>query len=238
MRYTREEALKIIDDPHNWYQLDDIYLDDEEIMKILVVKCETILRFASERIRDNEEIVKMSVKYHSRSLIYASTRLMDNEEIVKIAVGDCGLNLRHASSRLCDNKEIAKLAVNTSENALICVSRRLRNDRKFIMKLINSGKVNVQQLEKKFLNDRGILLRIVTSKYAYFNEYRHFNEELWNDYEILYNYVKKENSLIHVPEYLHKLPDIKKWLKVQLELKKGNGLPLHLNDYDISISFF
>ncbi len=216
MKWTREEVLELVNrgDVYDiWPLLDTIYYDDEEIIKTVVKRC-------------------------SHNLKYASIRLMDNEEIIKMAIKDCGLNLRYASSRLCDNEEIAKLAVNTSENALICVSRRLRNDRRFIMDLINSGKVNVYQLGKKFHNDRGILLKIVTSKYRYFGEYKYFDEELWKDYEILYHYVKKEGDLSYVPEYLHKLPDVERWLKVQVELKKGNELQLYHNDYDISISFF
>ncbi len=99
--------------------------------------------------------------------------------------------------------------------------------------------LSVFHIGKKLRDDRRILLAILKSRGDYCApEYRLFNEELWNDYEILYHYILKEKSTDMVPSHLSGLPDVKNWLRIQLELKKGNGLQLYLNDYDILISFF
>lgn len=171
------------------------------------------LLFMNPEMRDDYEIVMIAVQ-NGYVLSYVSDRLRDNEEIVKMSACECYLNLEHASERL-------------------------KSDYNFVMNIIEEQGVTVCNIGKKLLDDRRILLAILKSQGRYrVQEYNLFNTKLWNDYEILYHYILKEKRTDMVPNHLSGLPDVKNWLRIQLELKKGNGLQVYLNDYDILISFF
>ncbi len=288
MKYTREEALLVVKTSRQIPpDIDDIYLDDEEIIKVVVTNCGAKIQCASNRLRDNEEIVKIAISKHGYCLQYASDRLRDDEEIVKMAIAVDGYNLQYASDRLRNNEEIVKIVISkcgwyieyasdriknneemvrmafmTDSIAIHHVNPRFSNNLDVLMEASNYGPLELGEIcDNEILSNRNFILKLLSGSYAqkYTTEVLlYIDNKLLQDYEVLY-YISLLRTVSfcnidcgdcdacddaeslslkhHVPENLFKLTNLTVWLKSQLDIKKGNGLQLYLNDYDISISF-
>lgn len=196
-----------------------------------------------------------------------SPEMQDDYEIVMTAVVGCGASIQYASDRLRDNYDIALLAMNDDNQSFVYISPRLQEDHNiimtiismgygsvfkkvkpkcfddydFMMKLVEKGPIFLHDMNAKLLADRNFILKIFSGEHGHmysYSELGRIDKKLLNDYEILFHMSLRYSLGEHLPDNLRKVKDLSEWLKSQLDVKKGNGLQLYFNDYDILISFF
>ncbi len=178
------------------------------------------------------------------------------------AVKTRGKGLWEIDEIYCDDEEIVKVAVSADGYYNFhYASERLKNNLDMVMYVTDYGPVTLYEISnKEILSNRNLMLKLVTGRFS--NHYStsvlcYIDKKLLWDYEILYNIslLRKYKKMIcdtdsdsdndgyfrrltiHGPN-LHKITNLTKWLKSQVNIQKGNGLQLYHNDYDISIVFF
>ena len=107
----------------------DWWKRDEEIVRAVLRRYGTDLKFVSRQFRSNREIVQIAMNQNPSALQFASEHLRDDNELVLEAVRRGGVALEFASSRLRDDKDLVLEAVRKSGMALEFASSRLRADR-------------------------------------------------------------------------------------------------------------
>ncbi len=191
------------------------------MVKIAVTKSGYSLKYASDHLRDDEEIVKIAIKNHHKAIYFASSRLNNNLDMLMLAddYGTLSLDNIHDKRILANRNFILKLIANP----------RARNKYdSFLIKYISS----------ELREDYKILyyISLLPSWCCYHS--RCFMRCNINGCCEFCGSIFVGPSNDHIPDKLRKLPNLTKWLKSQVDIKKGNGLQLYLNDYDISIVFF
>ncbi|EFC37198.1 predicted protein [Naegleria gruberi] len=107
--------------------------DDTKFMLLILKNSGSLLKYASDRIRDTEEIVKLAVSSDSTSLAFASNRLRNDKDIVRMAVSSSALNFAFASEELrSDYDYFLSLITPSTQSILLECSNTCVKSRFFI----------------------------------------------------------------------------------------------------------
>ena len=93
---------------------------------------EYALQYASDSLKNDKEFILKVLKIDGYSLEFASDRLKGDKDVVLKAVKKEGYALQYASERLRDDKDVVLTAIKNNRSALEFVSERLKNDKDFI----------------------------------------------------------------------------------------------------------
>ncbi|MGR3952486.1 MAG: DUF4116 domain-containing protein [Chlamydia sp.] len=129
---------------------------DGSIMRQLVKRNGSLLKYASEALRNDREIVFTAVKQNGIALRYASEALRNNREIVLAAVKQDGSLLEYASEALLNDREIVFTAVKQNGIALRYASEALRNNREIVLAAVKQDGLALQYASKALQNDSEI----------------------------------------------------------------------------------
>lgn len=110
---------------------DDLRNDKDFVLKA-IRRNEYALDYASDSLKNDKEFILKVLKIDGYSLEFASDRLKDDKDVVSKAVKKEGRSLSYASERLRDDKDVVLTAIKRDESALEFASERLKNDKDFI----------------------------------------------------------------------------------------------------------
>ena len=110
---------------------DDLRNDKDFVLKA-IRRNEYALDYASDSLKNDKEFILKVLKIDGYSLEFASDRLKDDKDVVLKAVKKEGRSLSYASERLRDDKDVVLTAIKNNESALEFASERLKNDKDFI----------------------------------------------------------------------------------------------------------
>jgi len=169
-------------------QLNEIFCDDKEIVKIAVFEDGLSLEYASIDLQADREIVTIAVSQNGYALRCASIDLQDDREIVTIAVSKNGLSLKFASIILRADREIVKISVLHCGRALQYASIDLRADKEIVEIAVLEDGRSLQFASLDLRADREIV-EIAVLQYGLSLEYASLN--LRADREIVKNAVSR-----------------------------------------------
>ena len=110
---------------------DDLRNDKDFVLKA-IRRNEYALGYASDSLKNDKEFILKVLKIDGYSLEFTSDRLKDDKDVVSKAVKKEGRSLSYASERLRDDKDVVLTAIKRDESALEFASERLKNDKDFI----------------------------------------------------------------------------------------------------------
>lgn len=110
---------------------DDLRNDKDFVLKA-IRRNEYALDYASDSLKNDKEFILKVLKIDGYSIEFASDRLKDDKDVVLKAVKKEGRSLSYASERLRDDKDVVLTAIKRDESALEFASERLKNDEDFI----------------------------------------------------------------------------------------------------------
>ena len=110
---------------------DDLRNDKNFVLKA-IRRNEYALDYASDSLKNDKEFILKVLKIDGYSLEFASDRLKGDKDVVLKAVKKEGYALQYASERLRDDKDVVLTAIKNNRSALEFVSERLKNDKDFI----------------------------------------------------------------------------------------------------------
>ena len=110
---------------------DDLRNDKDFVLKA-IRRNEYALDYASDSLKNDKEFILKVLKIDGYSLEFASDRLKGDKDVVLKAVKNEGRSLSYASERLRDDKDVVLTAIKRDESALEFASERLKNDKDFI----------------------------------------------------------------------------------------------------------
>eukprot|EP00439_Symbiodinium_sp_Y106_P041799 s4544_g5.t1 len=96
----------------------------------------SVLRYATEELRDDDEIVFHAVAQTWRAMEFASLRLKGNEDLVNLAIRQEGLALQHAAPAIRGNARFVMMAMKRNMAAFRFAAKFLHEDTKFWDELV------------------------------------------------------------------------------------------------------
>lgn len=192
--------------------------DDYNLVLAAIKSRWSSIELASERLRDNYSVIRSIVGGNGQSLGYVSARLRDDYDIVLAAVEDYGPSIQWVSERLRDNYEIA-MATGGSyfETSFGYLSKRLRSNISVVVKHIGYlGQDDGHQLTTIVQNLESHVLENYEVQLAIF--------EKVGRTEYLLDGIEGHRDPVHL---------LKSWIS----LRKGNGLIIYRNDYDLKFMY-
>lgn len=106
--------------------------NDKDFVLKTIRRNEYALQYASDSLKNDKEFILKVLKIDGYSLEFASDRLKGDKDVVLKAVKKEGYALQYASERLRDDKDVVLTAIKNNRSALEFVSERLKNDKDFI----------------------------------------------------------------------------------------------------------
>ena len=106
--------------------------NDKDFVLKAIRRNEYALQYASDSLKNDKEFILKVLKIDGYSLEFASDRLKGDKDVVLKAVKKEGYALQYASERLRDDKDVVLTAIKNNRSALEFVSERLKNDKDFI----------------------------------------------------------------------------------------------------------
>lgn len=184
-----------------------VLLDDEDIIKLAIIKNSKSLQHASQRLKNNKELVLLAVSNNGYLLRYVSDELKNNKDVVLSALNNNGLSLQYAHFKLKNDKDIVLSAVSKNGLALEYASDNLKNDEAVVMtalrnndsvshyigiklkqndmimgKIVSKVGIALEYASDSVKNDKKIVLKAVSQNgYAL----RYSSRELKNDKEVV-----------------------------------------------------
>lgn len=92
--------------------------NDDDVMKVAILRNTAGFRFASETLRNDKELVMATVRKQVRATKHIPARFHDDKEVMMAAVAVDGSNLSYASKRLKDDKELVLAAVKSTRPSI------------------------------------------------------------------------------------------------------------------------
>lgn len=134
------------------------FSDDKlHILRDVVLKCPSLLRFCPHSLKDDEHFVKACVTENAESFEYCSDRLKDNFEIVMLAVQQCSLCLRYASWRLQIDEDILSEAVKDSTTCLSVLPQTMKDNKQMMMTFVKLNPNAIIYASHRLKNDEDIV---------------------------------------------------------------------------------
>jgi|GEM_PF-2636782 hypothetical protein len=106
--------------------------NDKDFVLKAIRRNEYALQYASDSLKNDKEFILKVLKIDGYSLEFASDRLKGDKDVVLKAVKKEGYALQYASERLRDDKDVVLTAIKNNRSALEFASERLKNDEDFI----------------------------------------------------------------------------------------------------------
>jgi hypothetical protein len=127
--------------------------NDLDVVLSAVSRCGQQLKYASTDMRDNYDVVLAAVRANDGDSIlsFASERMRNERAIVQSAIEKNGLDLQYASNLLKSDFEMCLKAVSNNYKSFAHVSLSLRNNDEFVLECLKSD-VRI----KEFLSDEMI----------------------------------------------------------------------------------
>lgn len=140
--------------------VDPEYRSDKDVVMAAVKRHGPQLKFASDSMKDNYSIVMTAVgnqKFGDSVLCYASDRLRNDEDIVMKAVERKGVELGGASDRLRKDPEICAIAINQDPMAIQYVHYDNPKYNELAMKAIQASPYAMKMLDERARNDMSLV---------------------------------------------------------------------------------
>ena len=167
--------------------------NDKKTVLFFVSSNEEELGFASKELRNDKEVVLEAVKKKGLALQYASEELRNDKEVVLEAVKNDGYAIEYVSEELRNDKEVILTAVKDYSNALLCTSEELRNDKEVIIAAVSAKGYYLKYLSEELRNDKEIVLAAVSN---FGNALGCVSEELRNDRDVVLAAVRNDGTAL------------------------------------------
>ena len=170
-----------------------IICDNKRVIMKAVNQNSSVLKYASEELKNDKEIVLAAVKQACLTLEYASEELRGDREIVLEAVKQYGFALEYASEELKNDREFMLEALKQYGFALKYASEELRGDREIVLEAVKQNGLVLEYVSQELKSDREIVLEAVKQDGI---ALAYASEELQNDREIVSEAVKQDNRAL------------------------------------------
>lgn len=107
-------------------------IDEKEQLLEAIGNDASVLKDASDDLRNDKNFVLKAIRRNEYALDYASDSLKNDKEFILKVLKIDGYSLEFASDRLKDDKDVVLTAIKRDESALEFASERLKNDKDFI----------------------------------------------------------------------------------------------------------
>ena len=170
-----------------------IICDNKRVIMKAVNQNSSVLKYASEELKNDKEIVLAAVKQACLTLEYASEELRGDREIVLEAVKQYGFALEYASEELKNDREFMLEALKQYGFALKYASEELKGDREIVLEAVKQNGLVLEYVSQELKSDREIVLEAVKQDGI---ALAYASEELQNDREIVSEAVKQDNRAL------------------------------------------
>lgn len=181
----------------------------------------SMLRYASEDLRDDKELVKEAVGFMPYALEYASPRLRDDKEVViEAAKNPAGAFavLEYASARLTDDKDVVLAIVSGYGRALDEVPESFKRDKDVAMAAVQNDGWALAFVSKELADDRDVVFAAVRS---YPGSLQFASSKLRGDKELVLEAVKRTADPIkYASKELQQDSDVRAVAKKSFEQNK------------------
>jgi hypothetical protein len=173
----------------------------------------SILKYASQKLRNKKNIVMIVIKKNWKELEYASFRLRNNVDFMLDALTINGSALQYATNYLKNNGLIVLTGIKNNTYAIRHASYNIKNSKAFAMLIIINFPEIFQFLSDNLKNDKDIIRIVITKynnkKYSYYDIFKNISYELKNDKDFMLELIKLDIHIINYASYKIKNdPDI------------------------------
>ncbi len=192
--------------------------DDYNLVLAAIKSRWSNIGLASKRLRDNYVVIRSIIGGNGRSLGDVSERLKDDYDIVLAAIKDYGPSIQWASKRLRDNYEIAVATEGAYFGTTLgYLSKRLRSNISVVVKHVGCLK-----------QDYGHQLAIII---------KNLESHVLKNYEVQLAIFEKAGRTEYLLNEIVGHKDPGHLLKSWVSLRRGNGLVVYNNDYDLKFVY-
>ena len=214
---NKDYICSLLENVNCFEYLSDEFRNDKEIfIKALKESKDSILKFASEQLKDDVEVVLNAIIKNSRNFKYASERLKNNDyfiaELVKYeylkfssftkklrkkydlvmqVVKNNGYALKYASYDLKDNYDIAVAAINSNPRSVDYASDKLKDDFSVALLAVKQDGTTLRYISKRLQNDFDLVV-VAVKKNGLALEYA--SDDLKDNYDIAFEAIKNNSQ--------------------------------------------
>lgn len=191
------------------------YRQDRDIVLLAVSSNGLALEFVDKKFRSDEEIIMEAIKNNFAAMVFVECEI--GYEFMMKLVGIDPSVFWFMKEKWKDNYKVIKEVISIRGCLIALASHRLQMTPEIVMCAVRYGRCRLKSVKVEKLYD------IMKSNH------------LLEYYEILYEGCPCEVE--ELPKHLQKLPDHGEWLRIQINVLKGNGLTTYHNNYDIEICY-
>ena len=185
--------FKLKKDISNFISLGEVYQDDEEIVKHVLSKDPSMIKYVSYRLRDDFDIVKKVVATKGDLIRFASDRLKNDIEMAKIAIGEFGGTFEYIGEDLKQNRELILLATKSFSSILRIIDKKFCDDDEIVDSAILKNPKIIEFASKRIRSDKDRAVRLIEKNRA-LTEY--LDDSIFLHREVLEKFVRPKNKLV------------------------------------------
>lgn len=176
------------------HEMNSIFCDDEDVVKVCVRHDPMTLFYASARLRDKKDVVMIAVNKDGRSLEFASSRLRNDLKVVKGALSGGGRAraVPYIGSELELDKEVLELVINEVPRIMQRVDRLIL-DKDWVVKVMKkcNGRA-FKYLPETLRRDKDFVLKVIDR-----DVYTFLDKKLKRDRDVFWAAMERQPEIFY-----------------------------------------